>query len=255
MSDLENLAKKKLFPLIWIETTWLILAGFALLDLKFNPTRPEPVLYWIGSMVGLMSGRILISLCRNRIVSYPVLFIFPLWIGLIPFSVLFSGLAYYFKLQVPMDWRPVIIGGLIGTYPGVIISGIVDYWMSCDLVSQLPKGDISQTYQALIAQKQIVECWYPKSEITIDFTDNFYIINIVIYKEKISLLLNICCDENYPQTPPCKIKIYHVHIYKNERRLEEEPQVLATHLQEEYWQGNNLGLQHIVKDNLDKLRY
>lgn len=187
-------------------------AGLALgcqLDIALNKTNqlPDPLLLIAGLLVGLLVGWIANLLLRRPLVRPSLRLVSPFWIGMLALPVLVSGLIFWSRANVPMDWRPVIAIGLLAVLPGAGLGWLIAMLASRAVRRAEPAAIISQAAIRLTQDLQLVRQTYPGSQGQLLKTGPNFLAHIKVPRQREAMVFYVECGEEYPQYPPLSIGI------------------------------------------------
>jgi hypothetical protein len=170
--------------------------------LNKNSCAPNPLLMGAGLVPGLLIGLLALAFLKPRLVRPSLRLVSPFWVGMLAAPVAVSGLVFWQRADVPMDWRPVVAAGLIATLPGALLGWLVAWLASKGIRKLEAPAIISQAAIRLSQDIQMVQQVFPGAVGQLHRTGETYLALLRIPRQREVMVFYVECGEEYPQFPP-----------------------------------------------------
>lgn len=247
----QTVFQTKLQFFLFVQLVLVMLAAVLQLDLLLVKGAALPgLLFGLAGLLGsLLIAWLVTPLLLRRFQRDLFRLISPFWIGLGLAALVASGIWFCLSVNVPMDWRPVLLAGLVATLPGSLLGGLLSRRISRDLIENEPT--LSHSRAVLLLNKHLdeVKQMYPKADGQVYISDeNLYMATVRVPRTGEELVFYVSCDEEYPAKPPTAIAVELVLANGKTDNVRYEAPIVY------YWNAK-YGLRHIIEEALQILNH
>lgn len=239
----------KIKRIVWVQVTILAIAVACQYETTTTKNRyaPDVTTLLTGLIVGLVLGWLITLLSTKKLANLPLRLMLPIWVGMVSLGFALGGLFFGFRVSLPMDWRPVITAGLLGSLPGTLFGGLISWRLSRDIIAAEAVPIENPVLSVLSANLKDLQAQFPGTTGELFVTgNNQYAAKLRVPRTKENLIFYVICDDNYPKQPPTTIAI-ETELPNNETHpIPYDAPIVY------YW-DSKYGLRHIVQEALQVL--